>query len=158
MLTPRIVYKTSFTVVGFAREGEISEQDNDSLWGRLGERYAEIPHADPDTGFGVHTWTDSKRRYLASLTVRENGVIPAGMTELSFDAHIYAVFVHTGQMSGLAQTVAWIFEEWLPGSGYERDADFYFEYYDDRFQPGSMDSVIFLWVPVREKSNNSLRE
>lgn len=152
MLSPRIVYKASFTVVGFALEGEISVRKGDALWGKLGERFAEIPHADPDAGFGVHTWVDSKHQYLAGLAVRGNGVIPAGMTEQRFDAHIYAVFVHTGQMSGLAQTLGGILDEWLPGSGYERDGEFYFEYYDDRFKPGSGDSIIFLWVPVRKKA------
>ena len=152
MPAPRIIYKAGFTVVGIAREGEISGLDNDALWGELGERFAEIPHANPDAGFGVHYWVDSKQRYLAGLTVSENGTIPAGMAEQRFEAHIYAVFVHMGQVSGLAQTVEWVFKEWLPESYYERDGEFYFEYYDDRFQPGSRDSVVFLWVPVREKN------
>jgi predicted transcriptional regulator YdeE len=151
LLQPRIVYKAGFTVVGFAHEGDISERNNDTLWGALSEHYAEIPHADPDAGFGVYTRMGSEPRYLAGLAVRENGTIPAGMTEQNFDAHIYAVFVHTGQTSGLRQTMEWILEGWLPDSAYERDGDYYFEYYDDRFQPGSRDSIVFLWVPVREK-------
>ncbi len=151
MLAPRIVYKAGFTVVGFAHDGWKPGNDADGLWDELSERHAEICGADPDTGFGFHTWTASVRRYLVGLAVRDSRTVPTGMALQHIEAHAYAVFVHNGQLSELAQTVARIFEEWLPGSAYEQDGDFYFEYYDDRFQPNSRDSVVFVWVPVREK-------
>jgi len=151
MLAPRIVYKAGFTVVGFAHDGWKPGSDADGVWDELSERYAEIRGADPDAGFGVHTWTGSDRRYLIGLAVRQDGALPAGMAAHRFEAHAYAVFAHVGQMPELSQTVARIFEVWLSGSTYERDGDFYYEYYDDRFQPGSRDSVVFVWVPVRER-------
>lgn len=141
--------------MGFAHDGDNPEKRWDALWGELSDRYNEIPHVDPDVGFGVHTWAESEKHYLVGLAVRESGVIPAGMAAYSFDAHAYAVFTHNGRSSGLTQTLTWIFQEWLPGSGYERDGEFYFEYYDDRFQPDSRDSVVFVWVPVREKKEIS---
>ena len=151
MQAPRIVYKAGFTVVGFAHQGEMSEGQKDALWDKLGDRFTEIQLADPDAGYGVHTWLGSKRSYLAGLAVRECAQVPVGMTAQAVNAHAYAVFVHVGAMAGLTQTVGWIYDAWLPESNYERDEDLYFEYFDDRFQPGSRDSVVFLWVPVREK-------
>ena len=129
----------------------------DALWAQLEQRYHEIPIADPDIGFGVHTWTAGENLYLAGLSLRRvpgrggMGLLPPGMTRLNFDPHAYAVFVHNGVMAGLTETISSIYEDWLPGSFYHSGADFFFEYFDDRFQPGSRDSVLFIFVPIRKK-------
>jgi len=148
-LAPRIILKPAFRVVGLSRPLARLDGNLEALWQALGDRYTEIPQADPDAGYGVHTWSSASRQYLAGLALGAGGgEIPADMTLLRIEAHAYAVFVHTGLMQGLAETVGRIYEGWLPGSGYQPAADFYFEYYDDRFTPGSPDSVVFLWVPV----------
>ena len=149
---PRIILKPAFSLVGLSRSLARLDGNQDALWQELGDRYAEIPQADPDAGFGVHAWSEAGRVYLAGLALGTGeGDVPPDMTVLRIKAHAYAVFVHTGLMQGLAETVGRIYGSWLPGSGYVSTADFYFEYYDDRFSPGSPDSVIFLWVPVVPK-------
>lgn len=151
-LEPRIILKPAFSVVGLSRPLARLVGDSEALWQELGSRYAEIPQADPDAGYGVHTWTGSSWQYLAGLSLRSaGGEIPPDMTLLQIEAHAYAVFVHIGLVQDLPKTEGRIFEGWLPGSGYQPAADFYFEYYDDRFTPGSPDSVVFLWVPVTQK-------
>ena len=151
-LSPRIILKPAFTVVGLARPLARLDGDLEALWQALGDRYAEIPQADPDAGYGVYFRDGSEPGYLAGLALGAgSGGIPPDMRRLQMDAHAYAVFTHTGLMRDLPLTVAAIFDGWLPGSGYRKAADFYFEYYDDRFTPGSPDSVIFLWVPVSSK-------
>ena len=150
-LAPRIILKPAFRVVGLSRPLSQLDGNLEALWGELGDRYVEIPQADPDAGYGVHTWSEARRAYLAGLAlVGREGDVPTDMSVLRIEAHTYAVFVHTGLMQGLAETVGRIYEGWLPGSGYQAAADFYFEYYDDRFSPGSPDSVVFLWVPVAQ--------
>jgi len=67
------------------------------------------------------------------------------------EAHAYAVFVHRGRLGGLPAMIEKIYGEWLPEVGYAVSGEFYFEFYDDRFQPDSVDSVLFVWVPVREE-------
>ena len=149
---PRVIVKPAFSVVGLSRPWNCLDGNLDALWQDLGARYVEIPQADPDAGFGVHTWTEAGRAYLAGLALRGGeGGVPPDMTVLRIKAHAYAVFIHTGLMRGLPVTVGRIFDSWLPNSGYEAAGDFYFEYYDDRFTPGSADSIIFLWVPVASK-------
>lgn len=148
-LAPRILIKHAFTVVGLSRPLARLDGDLEALWQELGDRYAEIPQADPDVGYGVHTRVNSGGDYLAGLALSAGlEDIPPGMTTLRIEAHAYAVFVHTGVLLGLPQTAHAIFTDWLPGSGYRWVEEFYFEYYDDRFTPGSPDSVVFLWVPV----------
>jgi len=151
-LNARIILKPAFSVVGLSCPMARLNGDFEALWQQLGDRYSEIPQADPDTGYGVHTWDASGHVYLAGLSLGGGARgIPEDMTVLKFEAHSYAVFTHSGLLQALPETVVRIFEGWLPDSGYEIADDYYFEYYDDRFTPGSPDSVIFLWVPVAPK-------
>jgi len=78
-------------------------------------------------------------------------VVPKGMTAYQIEQHAYAVFPHHGYMSHLSNTVDWVINGWLPGSGYQTAGDFYFELFDDRFQPGSEDSILFIFFPVKQR-------
>ncbi len=147
-MEPRIIYKPAFKVVGFSRNGGGEDKDTECLWDLLGARYREIPGADPDVGYGVHCITDHGHRYLVGLAVRQDGPVPPGMSAEEFDSHAYAVFYHRGRMGGLPETVEKVFDEWLPAAGKSPLEGFYFEFYDDHFQPDSDDSIVFIWVPV----------
>ena len=148
-MKPRIIYKAGFTVTGLALDGDRQLQDREGLWERLGERFREIPQADPDVGYGV-VWTrpEDGVRYLAGLSSGP-GASPQGMVTQRFNAQLYAVFHHTGSISNLPDTVTQVFEVWLPQVVYEVSGAYYFEVYDERFEPGEVDSIVFLWVPVR---------
>lgn len=146
MMEPRIIYRPAFSVVGFAQNG--GGGDGEGLWAQLGAHYREIPHADPDVGYGVRSIMDGNPSYLVGLAVREEGPAPPGMTAARFTPNTYAVFVHRGRAEALAETVQAALGEWLPNSDYRLAGDRYFEYYDDHFDPGSDGSVIFIWVPV----------
>lgn len=148
---PRIVYKPAFRVAGIPLNGEEIANSLDMVWEILADRYCEIPHADPDQGFGVHTFNEQGHHYLAGLAVHKDGRLPDGMAEFAFDPHAYAVFPHRGDLGDLTDTITAIFDNWLPQSGYRTADEFYFEYYDDHFQPDSPDSVIFIFVPVVEE-------
>lgn len=149
-LEPRIILKPAFTVVGLSRPLTRLNGNLEALWQELGDRYGEIPQADPDAGYGVQTWSSTGRQYLAGLALSGSvRTIPKEMTVLRIDAHAYAVFTHTGLLRDLQAMVGRIYGKWLPGSSYTSAGDFYFEYYDDRFSPGSPDSVVFIWIPVR---------
>ena len=155
-MEPRIVYKPAFSVVGIWQNGNPSNSTVDGLWERLGEHFPEIPCVDPDQGYGVHVKSGNEEKYLAGLMVRSGipaGKLPEGMALLSLEAHAYAVFHHSGRMIKIDSTLRAVFSTWLPNSGYQTAADFYFEYFDDRFQPGSDDSLLFIYVPVRESAS-----
>lgn len=152
IINPRIIYKPAFRVAGISLDGEKVKSDLDGVWEKLAERYSEIPHADPDHGFGVHTFSCEGHRYLAGLAVEKDGSLPVGMAEESIGPNAYAVFIHRGVLGNLEETVLEIFDIWLPQSGYQLAEEFYFEFYDDQFQPGSEDSVVFIFVPVIEAS------
>jgi AraC family transcriptional regulator len=150
-MEPQFLAKPAFQVVGIPLNGKDRVSEIDALWDQLAACYAEIPHADPDQGYGVHRLHADRREYLAGLAVRKAGTIPAGMAAQQIPANVYAVFLHRGLATDLMQTIEEILRVWLPESGYHWAGDYFFEYYDDRFQPGSRDSVIFIYLPIREE-------
>jgi len=156
-MEPRIILKPAFTVVGLSQNGESLNEHTETLWEQLSARFHEIPGADPDTGFGVHCWNGSERKYLVGMAIRgevdgsEVPVVPEGMMSCQLKKHTYAVFPHCGSIDHLNETINWIFTDWIPGSGYQAMENYFFELYDDRFQPGSDDSILFVYVPVEER-------
>lgn len=155
-MKPRLIYKAGFTVTGLTIDGDRLEAARDGLWERLGERFREIPQADPDVGYGV-VWTqpDDGISYLAGLSGRLDGEPPMEMVSRHFGPQLYAVFHHAGLLSTLRETVGQVFSVWLLETGLEANGEHYFEVYDDRFSPGEADSIVFLWVPVRKGEENS---
>ncbi len=151
MMKPWLLYRPAFNVVGIPLNGGDLSRQFDALWDQLAARYAEIPHVNPDQGYGLHSLADHEQAYLAALAVREVDVIPEGMTARQLPSNTYAVFVHHGLSAHLSQTVERVFSEWLPGSSYQLAGDYYFEYYDDRFHPVSPESLIFVYVSVRQR-------
>ena len=150
-MEPQFLAKPAFRVVGIPTNDKDHVSDVDALWDQLAACYDQIPDADPDQGYGVHRFHADRREYLAGLAVGTAGTIPVGMAAQHIPANAYAVFLHHGLATDLVQTVEQIFNVWLPGSGYHWAGRYYFEYYDDRFQPGSWDSIIFIYLPIREE-------
>ena len=143
-----MIYKAGFTVTGLGLNGDRLAESREGLWERLGERFREIPQADPDVGYGV-VWTrpDAGISYLAGLAAGMG--TPSGMVSHHFDKQLYAVFHHAGPVAGLQETVRQIYEVELPQMRYQVSGEYYFEVYDDRYDPGEADSIVFIWVPVR---------
>ncbi len=156
-MEPQIIIKPAFTVVGLSHRGENLDGSTEDLWEQLNTRFQEITGADPDTGFGVHCWNGVERHYLAGMAVRGGIVgeeapdVPEGMTACQLKKHAYAVFPHYGPVDQLETTIKWIFGKWLKGSSYKAVDNYFFELYDDRFQPDSEDSILLIYVPVEEK-------
>jgi len=150
-VNPWLVYKPAINLVGIPLQDGALSKHYDALWDALSARYAEIPYADPDQGYGLHCLNSVEPTYLAALAVNKIGVVPDGMAAKMLPANTYAVFSHHGLSEDLLQTVDRIFSKWLPGSSYQLAGDFYLENYDDRFQPGSAESVVSIYVPVIEQ-------
>ena len=60
-----------------------------------------------------------------------------------------AVFSHKGSPNNLNLTYEYIIGTWLPNSGYEPVMSPDFELYDQRFNPESEDSEMFIFIPIK---------
>ncbi len=64
--------------------------------------------------------------------------------------HTYAVFAHEGELASLSKTYEYIYEVWLPQSGYALASKMDFEYYDQDFKDFAPDSVFYIYIPIEE--------
>ena len=151
-MRPQLIYKAGFTVTGLGLDGDRTAESREDLWDLLGGCFREIPQVDPDVGYGV-VWTGPEDgiSYLAGLASGPDVETPPGMVSRHFDRQLYAVFHHLGPVAGLAETVRQVFSDELPQMGYQACGEYYLEVYDDRYDPGETESIMFIWVPVKQR-------
>ena len=157
-MEPRLVSREAFTVVGLKCRTRMQDNVIPQLWDDFNKVCAGIPHTVTDrTAYGICYFEEgddpagASFSYLAGVEVDNADDIPAGMEALVIPAQDYAVFEHRGALDGLHQTYRKIYSEWLPANSLERVGTLDFELYDWRFRWGQPDSVLEVWLPVRQK-------
>ena len=116
----------------------------------LGVSYSMQPMSEADKYTFFH---------LVGAIVNDTKDIPEGMTYKIIPKHKYARFQHKGKLEGLMKTYNCIYSEWLPTAAYEYDNDACeFEWYDERFIPDSDESVIEIYVPIKDKLQEELKD
>jgi AraC family transcriptional regulator len=86
----------------------------------------------------------------AAVEVLEVDEIPEGLEALAIQSGKYAVFVHHGLSSEFEKTKKFIFEMWLPNSGYQLDDRVHFEVMGAKyFGPSDANSEEEIWIPIK---------
>ena len=70
----------------------------------------------------------------AAVEVTNFDVVPEGMETYTLTGGLYAVFIHKGAASTGAKTFNYIFETWLPASGYILDKRPQFEILGEKYK------------------------
>lgn len=60
----------------------------------------------------------------------------------------YAVFTHVGPASAFKKSMQYIFEEWLPSSGYKIDDREHFELLEEGYNPMDENATEEIWIPI----------
>jgi AraC family transcriptional regulator len=85
----------------------------------------------------------------AAIEVTGFDTIPEGMECLVIPAGSYAVFLHRGPAGEAAKTYRYIFEEWLPASGFILDERPHFAVMGEKYKKDDAGSEEEIWIPVR---------
>jgi AraC family transcriptional regulator len=85
----------------------------------------------------------------AALEVSDIREIPPGMEATVLPAGLYAVFLYKGPANSPAP-FQYIFQTWLPASGYELDTRPHFELLGEHYKNNDPNSEEELWIPVRK--------
>ena len=99
------------------------------------------------SNFDVH----AKFEKWASLEVSHYEEVPEGMEKFILAGGLYAVFLHTGTIAGAEKTFRYVFETWLPGSGYELDNRPHFELLGEKYKNNDPSSEEEVWIPVKNR-------
>ena len=153
-MQPEIIEYRSFLVAGPAYVGDNANQEIADLWANdFAPRENEFKRVDPYVSYGVcemdDTLTNGCFRYYAGVEIRDPKEAPEGMSVIKVPAGKYAVFKHTGSLDTLGKTHEYIYNRWLPTSGYQRDDRPDLEVYTTEFHDFQPDSILYLWVPIK---------
>ena len=112
----------------------------------------EIEQAETDALYGISFANDGKGAFrygVGRVLHSELDDIPDQLERVELVAGAYAVFRSIGPVSDIPPLFDWIFESWLPGSGFDVAGDRVVERYpnDANNTPDKMSFEI--WVPIR---------
>ncbi|HPT15161.1 MAG TPA: GyrI-like domain-containing protein [Bacteroidales bacterium] len=85
----------------------------------------------------------------AAVEVRDQEAVAAGMETLVIPEGLYAVFIHKGPASEGPRTFGYIFQTWLPASGYIADNRPHFEILGEKYRNNDPSSEEEVWIPIR---------
>ena len=74
--------------------------------------------------------------------------IPDGMISYRLGAGLYAVFLHKGTPAEFPATAKFIFQTWLPASGYRIENRPFFQVLTPAYNPGDPASEEEMYIPV----------
>ena len=87
----------------------------------------------------------------AAIEVTEFDTVPAGMEAFALTEGLYAVFIYQGAANNSASFFQYIFETWLPQSGYLLDQRARFEVMGEKYKGNDPDSEEEIWIPIKLK-------
>lgn len=174
LMKPVMVKKPAFRVAGYGIRTNVAEgnytKDVASFWSQYeGENLESkmyellVPPRHGEVGLCVPSSEDGSAVYLLGVIVEDFSRVTGEMLTVNVPEAEYAVFttppVDTSEGKGqeafvqaIKSSWKYIFEEWFPDSGYDYDEDkLDFEFYDERCHSRA-DTVMEIYVPVRERS------
>lgn len=106
------------------------------------ERYYQVQYWFPEQDEGTIY-------FFIAVQVLNFDDIPIQFTAKTIPGLQYLKFLHVGQSRNVCFTYQYIYEEWLPETGYKLPQLFNFEYYGDRHKgPYDDDSISEVYIPV----------
>jgi AraC family transcriptional regulator len=87
----------------------------------------------------------------AAVEVTAGTAVPDEMEACTLPGGLYAVFIHKGAAITATQTFGYIFQTWLPQSGYVLDNRPHFEILGAKYKNNHPDSEEEIWIPVKPK-------
>jgi len=150
-MQPQFITKPAFTVVGLRLHTKPMTPEIPALWEQFVPRMDEITHsAEPHVSYGVmaHNQAMTELTYMAGNAVTQVDELPAGMSRWDIPTNTYAVFAAT--LATIGEVFGYIYNSWLPTSGYQPVDAPYFERYGENFSPDN--PVLSIYIPVAKKA------
>lgn len=151
-------------LIGLRQETTMAQPRTSELWQQFMPRRGEIQQPVDQSFYSVQVYPGGLdlatfnahtvfEQWAAVQVMAENEVqVPGGMEAFPLPGGTYLRALHRGPVSQFPQTLAYIFEQWLPGSAYTLDARPHFQRMDERYRGGNQpDSEEQVYVPVVER-------
>jgi len=145
-------------LIVLAQKMSISENKTFLLWNSFMKRKAEIQNTIGSDLYSIQIYeNDYFDRFnpqnefikMAGVEVNSFENIPDGMEAYVLNGGKYAVFEYKGNPNNGSEAFQYIFQEWLPLSGYILDNREHFEILGTKYKKDSDDSEEEIWIPIK---------
>ncbi len=159
MMTPRIIADTPRQLIGMRRTMRLSHNQTGELWRRMMPRRIEIPHplnsdlismAIYPPGYFANFDLNNELERWAAIQVTHLTKVPDGMETFLLTGGLYAVFDYKGS-SADSTIFEYIYNSWLPNSGYVLDDRPHFEILGEKYKNNDARSEEEIWIPIKPK-------
>lgn len=154
---PRIVTRGPMTVVGVTLFGSPEVTDLAQAWTLFGDVAGELAWVrETKLVYGLQVYPPAfphvfAYTYMACVELPAELEVPLRMFRKDIPAARYAVVESEDGVEGIAEAYRWLYEEWLPESGYELAFPFDFEQYEGTGSGEDESEEISVWVPIVER-------
>jgi AraC family transcriptional regulator len=157
-MEPKIVNLGSLILAGQPYYGNPEGGAFGKAWERFNaQRKSMTGRVNPKMYYGLevygpefmaeHRWT-----YMPSVEVKDLADLSGLFFGKVLPASKYAVYTATKGLASIPDAFMYVYNTWLPASGYEVAYPYDFELYDDdRFHEDGPDEQIDVYIPVKEK-------
>ena len=157
-MEPKITELNEFKVVGLQTYGNPANGDFASMCGITKGVAININKLTNDNEiYGIETYTEEFRTenkwfYMIGREVSDFSYVPEPMTTMVIPKNTYAVFKYKGAITPkLGEIVNYIYNVWLPSSGYVHAGPYDFEKYGEDFiDPKNENSIIEIYIPIKK--------
>lgn len=159
-MQPKIKSLPETKLIGMSQKMSLDDNKTHELWSRFMKRRSEIKNSTSSNFYSVQVYDssyfedfslDNQFEKWATVPVSDFDSIPDGMEARTLKTGLYAVFLHKGTASDGAKTFQYIFQTWLPNSGYFLDDRPHFEILGAKYKNNDPDSEEEIWIPIRYK-------
>jgi AraC family transcriptional regulator len=150
---PRFVSAPPINVVGLAERHPFgAPQGIPGQWQRFMKHYADIADKAQPIPLGVIASMDEDGdfEYMAAVEVSKVSDLPKGLSQFRIPAQHYAVFRHSGHVSGLGETYSAIWNDWLPANNRKAAAGPCLERHLETFDACTGLGGVEVWIPLED--------
>jgi AraC family transcriptional regulator len=155
VLSPRFETTGPLLIAGLREPlDEHAAQKIPALWQRLASCWDDIPQRVGNANYGLCIHLQGREYfYMAGCAVWDFTGLPETFSPFIVPSQNYAVFSHEENVAKIRNTIDFIFDQWLPDSGYQllqhqHNSLHFFERYGESFNSETGLGQIEIWLPV----------
>lgn len=157
-MEPRIEILEPMLLIGMHQEMSLARNSVSALWRQFKLRRHEVPNRATSGSVSMQYFTDPHADPLdpnarfekwAAVEVTSREEVPEGMEPYTLRGGKYAVFIHRGPAVAAPKTWGYIYNTWLPNSGYEVDTRENFELLPPDYDPRDPEAQEEVWIPIK---------
>lgn len=158
MQAPQIITIQEKKLIGIKVLTSLADDSARTLWRQFMPRRREIKNIANSALYSVQDYGPALESLTlltqfdkwAAVEVSGAAAIPEGMEALILPGGLYAVFKHKGPAAAFPETAEYIFDEWLPQSGYDLDGRPHFEVMGENYPgPDNPHAEEDVWIPLK---------